>query len=871
MNDVASRAAALTQILVAENGNLPSSMCDAVLECARDLLDALETRLCLGLLDSASSASPRNSNYWKLRLGALRSRALRVVGEFDASLDCARKTLAIASEMLPDRVLEYHELRVCEAAALTRLNRPEDAVAKLREVRRALLALPDCEIKAFCSLELSMAEFFAGERDRAKQSALEALVLARRINQQRYEGWALEHLGRIERARCRWAAAAEASYQALGIMESLQDRVGANISKRMLGITLWKKGNLADAKTAAVQCEHDAQELCVEIWRLYAALLLGLIHLHEGEFDDARARFELKIPGEIPPSQSRAALLSIEFLGDVYLEQGQAAEALRHYNEVWPKALALVPKGDIVAELRRRRAEAFYLLGRHDEAFTEAKAGLEHCRELTDRYEEAATYRVLALSAAALGRASEAKRWFDQGIAYYEDIETPYEWGKLWMAYGDWLRGPHAGEHGDLHAALEAYYVAHDHFDRMGARAKLAEANIRIAEMIAAHAQANDTASPPSATPVALIPRTKKPRRRPRASTELDRRSEWAFGSFSLLTRNRQVLHLLEDVSKLARSSTPILVLGESGTGKELVAGGIHRLSGCKGTYVPINCSALPREIIESELFGHMAGAFTGATRDKAGLFEVCSEGTVFLDEIAEMSVELQSRLLRFLETGESRRVGSNRNIACDTRIVAATNRDRTALERGEGFRTDLYYRLAHAVVVLPPLRARGDDVELLTDFFLAQACREEKKDVSLSGAARTRLLAHPWPGNVRQLRSVIKRVVILAAPGHEVAAGEHEIVAFAPTSIRGPDRIRAALAGIDVELRMWRLPFSHALPDRRSAGPGPRLPRRGGAVARHAAHHLHRQDEALRNLLIRPSFPPGSPARRPSALSMTQ
>jgi transcriptional regulator with PAS, ATPase and Fis domain len=219
-----------------------------------------------------------------------------------------------------------------------------------------------------------------------------------------------------------------------------------------------------------------------------------------------------------------------------------------------------------------------------------------------------------------------------------------------------------------------------------------------------------------------------------------------------------------------------MLILGESGTGKELIAQGVHRLSGRAGHFVPINCSALPREVIESELFGHVTGAFTGATRDKPGLFEVCDRGTAFLDEIAEMPIELQARLLRFLETGEIRRVGANRNIAVDTLVVAATNRERASLERGEGFRPDLYYRLAHAVIVLPPLRRRGEDVDLLVSYFLAEACSAQEKQVSLSQGARDRLTTYPWPGNVRQLRAVLRRLVILSAPGHEIGATEVQL-----------------------------------------------------------------------------------------------
>ena len=509
----------------------------------------------------------------------------------------------------------------------------------------------------------------------------------------------------------------------------------------------------------------------------YASLLKGMILLHQGHYEQARALFTSGATWDVPKANSRPSLLTTEFLGDIHLEQDDAAPALKLYDEVFPKALALVPKGDIVAELRRRRAECLLLLGQHAEAYAEAKTGLEHCRELGDRYEEAATYRVLALSAAAVGRPSEAKQWFDQGFAYYDDIETPFEWGKLWMSYGDWLRGANAGEYADQNAALDAYHAAHEQFERMGAEAKLATVNAKIAELASEMelVRVKPAASADSATH-APPPEPARARRRPRPSSELDRRSAWARENFRLITRHKQVLDLLEDVAKLAATNSPILILGESGTGKELIADGIHRLSGRKGTHMAINCGALPREVIESELFGYVSGAFTGATRDKVGLFEACDGGTSFLDEVGDMPVELQGKLLRFLESGESRRIGSIKNISVDTRIVAATNRERAALERGERFRLDLYYRLAHAVVALPPLRHRGEDLSLLLDYFLEQSSAALGKQVELSPAARQRLESYAWPGNVRQLKSVLHRLVILATPGRAIAAEQIEL-----------------------------------------------------------------------------------------------
>ncbi len=200
---------------------------------------------------------------------------------------------------------------------------------------------------------------------------------------------------------------------------------------------------------------------------------------------------------------------------------------------------------------------------------------------------------------------------------------------------------------------------------------------------------------------------------------------------------------------------------------------------------MPINCAALPREVIESELFGYVAGAFTGATREKAGLLEVCQDGTVFLDEIGEMPFELQARLLRFLETGELRRVGATRNLKVQTRVVAATNRDQLALEKGEHLRRDLYYRLAHGVVALPPLRQRGDDIGLLIAHFLDEACAEAGREVRLSLEAEEILREHSWPGNVRELKGVLQRLVIFAVDGHEITPAELELgTATAPSTL---------------------------------------------------------------------------------------
>jgi DNA-binding NtrC family response regulator len=458
---------------------------------------------------------------------------------------------------------------------------------------------------------------------------------------------------------------------------------------------------------------------------------------------------------------TRPELLRLEYLGDVELEQGNFEAALKRYDEVLPHALALIPRGDVVAEIRRRRAECLLQLGRAKEADAEAKLALELCLELGDRYEEAATYRTLALAAAAHGRHDEAKKHFVHGFAMYDDIETPYEWGKLWMSYGDWLCGKHAGSYESLPGAREAYHAACDHFEHMGAELKLTQARQRMAAIEARMTNEGVTESAVGEKP--------RPRRRPSMDRELQRRVQWAFDTFGVVTRHRPLLELLEQVSAVAVSDIPVLVLGESGTGKELIARGVHSLSGRTGQLVEVNCSAVPTTMMESEFFGSMHGSYTGSLRDRAGLIETAHEGSIFLDEIGEMPVDLQAKLLRFLETGEVRRIGANSGRRVDARLIAATNRDAAKMQAGDGFRQDLYYRLAHAVFTLPPLRSRGDDVELLVDHFLETFNRGTRKKVGLADSARERLLGYSWPGNVRQLRSLLQRLIVQTPDGRVI------------------------------------------------------------------------------------------------------
>ena len=224
------------------------------------------------------------------------------------------------------------------------------------------------------------------------------------------------------------------------------------------------------------------------------------------------------------------------------------------------------------------------------------------------------------------------------------------------------------------------------------------------------------------------------------------------------------MLSVYELATRAAPTEVPVLIVGESGTGKELIAAALHGLSRRRAQpFVPVNCGAISPGLIESELFGHERGAFTGAVRGRRGFFEQAAGGTLFLDEITEMPLELQVNLLRVLESGQVRRVGGEGQTAIDTRLVAATNRDPQAAVAEGRLRQDLFFRLNVFPIHLPPLRDRQDDVTLLANHFLAELNRAEKTRKRFSAAALERLRDYAWPGNVRELRNVVQRAFIIA------------------------------------------------------------------------------------------------------------
>lgn len=231
-----------------------------------------------------------------------------------------------------------------------------------------------------------------------------------------------------------------------------------------------------------------------------------------------------------------------------------------------------------------------------------------------------------------------------------------------------------------------------------------------------------------------------------------------------IIGQSRVLIETQAKAKKVASGTTTVLLLGESGTGKELFARLIHDVSPRKsGPFVAINCAAIPKDLLESELFGHERGAFTGAAARKLGKFELADEGTIFLDEIGDMDLGLQSKVLRVLEGDRFMRVGGTAKVKAEVRVIAATNKDLEAAVATQAFRADLFYRLNVFPIVIPPLRERREDIPLLVEYFLSIYGRELKKDVkTMSPEAMDLMMRFPWTGNIRELQNCIERAVIL-------------------------------------------------------------------------------------------------------------
>ncbi len=454
-------------------------------------------------------------------------------------------------------------------------------------------------------------------------------------------------------------------------------------------------------------------------WRLLAAWCLVQGSQWETAVEALSACLESLVAG----GSQRDLALCHEFLADARLGLKDYVKAEYHYEEGLKLGRMIAPTSDVTLECLWKSGELFLATNRFAEALHRARQAMLVARLSKNRFERAAVVRLRGKIQAARGRNKLAE-------------------GLLTHAWQEYLA--------------------------MGAEVDAAKTAQLLQQL---HEPRSAQPSGRQATPGPLGPQI---RIQGRSETRKEIRAlELEAREAGIVSVDPRVLEAYRLAVKAAETKLPVLILGETGTGKELFASLIHLRSNTSRSFVPVNCAALPPDLLDAELFGHARGAFTGALRDRPGLVEEANGGTLFLDEVGEMTLAVQGRLLRAVEQGEIRRIGETKPRFVSTRYVAATHRDLEEMVRHHTFRTDLFFRLQGVVIRIPPLRDRAQDIDLLLDHYLTLFGTRMKRRIWLTDAAKERLRTHPWPGNVRELRSLIDRLVSLNDEGAELDDGD--------------------------------------------------------------------------------------------------
>ena len=482
------------------------------------------------------------------------------------------------------------------------------------------------------------------------------------------------------------------------------------------GVCLLKIGRLGDACLSFL----TARDFAIRARDVSAGVAidnnLGHTQRMQGDYDAALESYTKGLEGARDASSPRQECLSLEFLGELLIEGGRLLEATDYLDRAHRLATQLAPHGDLMMEVLRRRGELRAALGKRSEAEADLERAIQLCRSRGEVRE-----RILAERALVLLRDQEAAFGDDvrRVLANLKGIEDRFEFIRT------------------IHAVLKKGHTELLHQAWFQESVTIATYYSDVLDVGFWRARLQD-----------VIGHTREITRRKAVP------GGWQEGLFAE-TRSRAYAKCLQAVGLAARSDSAALIMGETGSGKEAIARLVHDQSArSAAALVAINCGALPENLVESELFGHARGTFTGAHRDKEGLFEAASAGTVLLDEIGDLPIQTQVKLLRFLDSGEFRRVGETRIRQVSVRVLAATNRDMRALVDSGHFREDLFFRLNVFQIVVPPLRNRREDILPLAEFFIRQTSRSGM-DLTLSPEVANVLLHYDWPGNIRELKNL--------------------------------------------------------------------------------------------------------------------
>ncbi|MFN0150602.1 MAG: sigma 54-interacting transcriptional regulator [bacterium] len=617
-------------------------------------------------------------------------------------------------------------------------------------------------------LALGRARLRAGETLLARDTFRDALASFRRAESLSGEGRAVTDIAIADKTLGRLRDAAERYHVAIAIAKDLGQSRFVMTRRHNLAVVLFHLGQIPASLAKAEAALNDALALGDAFVAMCARITCarGLIALGR-DFDRARTLLDEALSIASTRGFRREEALANEFLGDLaWVRDDKAAAQIE-----WMRALAIIenvaPYGDVAGEALRRLAESRLAAGEVDEALEYARRAFRVTKLCGDRRENLVVLRVFGKIAAAQGRCSAARRSFEASAAGLESIGARRDLAETWVeiasaaSHDFGTKSTERDEDCDAEGLLTRAAAT---FDELGLDVRAAAvrrlAGITVtsgATSLLVPSNSNEkTATPPHR---AAAPAVFDSRRGAQSRTPAHITVRGTKGRRALLTQDPGFRSLLDRIAIVSKRAGAVLLLGETGTGKELLARLVHDASGRKGRFVAANVAAIPEGLVESELFGHVRGAFTGASEEKIGLLEAADGGTFFLDEIGDLPPAIQVKLLRLLDDSAVKRVGAIHDRIVDIRFVAATNRDLRRMVRDGAFRSDLFYRLSVHEISIPPLRERRGDVSLLAGHFLAKLAENEKVTApALVPAALAALAAYNWPGNVRELQSEMER-----------------------------------------------------------------------------------------------------------------
>ncbi|MDI6809349.1 MAG: sigma 54-interacting transcriptional regulator [Candidatus Eisenbacteria bacterium] len=656
-----------------------------------------------------------------------------------------RKAFSICEGLLADAGDKDPKLLVkaCILASWTQLSLGSVERAKDFKDRAEgfLNELDDNELRTEVLLISGSVAMRDGRWAEAQELFEEALWMARKYGFGNLLADAHNDLGLIWKNKCSWARAREHLETALSL-----DREAGNYFKvatraTNLGVVLLKSGKWRQAEKTLEESLAANRKINRIPGIVRSLIALGNAKRFLGFSGETESLYLEALSLSQSSGLLREECLAKEFLGELLFERTDHERALDLLSQALTDAERTAPNGDMIAEIERRRAEVLVALGKDSEAEASAKRAIDCSRRLGDKYEEGSGLRVLGEIEVRRGRVDEARRLFDLSIETLRGADEKFELAKSCFSLGKLLCGTGATRKDGRKQLLTSLAL----FEELGAQGHSEKVEEELLSL----------------KDVAL----QNPAERRK---EKDSRRSKPIIRWGMVTGGDSLREVFSFVEKAAMVPFPVLIEGETGTGKELVARAIHshgRRS--TGRLLARNCTALPGNLFESELFGHAKGAFTGANLDKTGLFEESDNGTFFLDEIGDLPLEIQVKLLRVLEDGEITRVGETRPRKVDVRIIAATSKDLDEEVRHGRFRAELFYRLSALRIKLPPVRQRKTDIPCLVDYFLEKYSRMLEMDKPLLSQNTMNLfLRYDWPGNVRELENIVKRIVTLSSPG---------------------------------------------------------------------------------------------------------